>query len=305
MTDWLPFAEYSVGTHSGYVNIGDLPPLPFFVIRGAKDGPRLVVTAGIHASEYTGIESARRLAQTDPKSLGGMLVILPIVNMAGFWARSIYVNPLDGKNINRVFPGRADGSPSERLTHWIVENAMRGATAHIDLHCGDMNETLTPFVLFAKGDAKGEHMARLFGLPYAVASTARGHSYGAAYSIGVPSMLAEMDGNGLWTEPGVKGVLAGVQRIMADLGMIKRRGAKPAAPKILTMRVTTAPKSGFWHPAVKLRQRVKANQVVGTVSGILGEFKENIVAGHDGFIIYYATSLATNAGEALFGVAVK
>src|ERR1700733_4975161 len=78
--------------------------IPFGLVEGAAPGPCLVVTAGVHASEYCGIETAVRLMRTDPQTLRGTLLILPTLNVAGFKARSIYVMPEDGKNLNRMFP---------------------------------------------------------------------------------------------------------------------------------------------------------------------------------------------------------
>ena len=63
----------------------------------------------------------------------------------GVRGASIYINPLDGRNLNRVFPGDPAGTASERLARWIHDNVMKGSDAFIDMHCGDMNEALVPF----------------------------------------------------------------------------------------------------------------------------------------------------------------
>ena len=101
----------------GYIKVNDLNGyvlhLPVMVINGTKDGPVLCVTAGIHAMEYTGIETVTRLyAHLDPKNLRGAVIAVPIVNIPGFQARSAYINPIDGLNMNRIFPGDQEGSIS-------------------------------------------------------------------------------------------------------------------------------------------------------------------------------------------------
>ena len=81
--------------------------------------PFLSITAGIHGTEYASIEAALRLGRTlDPEEISGRVMILPIVNIPAFKKRTIYVGPHDQKNLNRVFPGRADGTFSESLA-WI------------------------------------------------------------------------------------------------------------------------------------------------------------------------------------------
>src|SRR5438309_10972164 len=98
----------------GWVGVPGVEPpweMPAFVIRGRQPGPTLAVTAGIHAAEYPGIASATRLARdVDPAALRGTLIVVSPVNRPGFYERSMYTNPLDGKNINRTFPGDLAGS---------------------------------------------------------------------------------------------------------------------------------------------------------------------------------------------------
>ena len=80
--------------------------LPMWLINGAGEGPTLVVTAGVHAAEYASIAAALDLGRSlDPATLCGRVIVVPVVDMPAFPARSIYVCPLDGKNPNRVFPG--------------------------------------------------------------------------------------------------------------------------------------------------------------------------------------------------------
>ena len=124
---------------------------PFFSIVGAKRGPTFLVTAGIHAAEYTGIEAAIRLGRTiDPAEVRGTIVVVPLLNRPGFYERSIYVNPEDNDNMNRVFPGRPDGTWSERFAYHFLNDVIVGADYAIDLHAGDMIEDLVPFVGYSE-----------------------------------------------------------------------------------------------------------------------------------------------------------
>src|SRR3979409_572742 len=89
---------------------------PYIAIVGKVSGPTVLVTAGIHAAEYTGTLAAIRLGrEIDPARVHGILLVIPLLNRPGFYERSVYVNPEDGDNLNRVFPGDASGKWGERV----------------------------------------------------------------------------------------------------------------------------------------------------------------------------------------------
>ena len=95
---------------------GRLVELPIVVVHGVLPGARVAVTAGIHGAEYVSIAALREVAMSlDPARVRGSLVAVLTANPAAFAARTIYLNPMDGTNLNRVFPGKADGSPTQRL----------------------------------------------------------------------------------------------------------------------------------------------------------------------------------------------
>src|ERR1700745_2959444 len=91
---------------------------PYFAVVGREPGLTFLLTAGIHAAEYTGTLAALRLAKhLEPEHGKGTILIIPLFNLPGFFERSVYTNPEDGQNLNRAFPGRKDGSWSERFAH--------------------------------------------------------------------------------------------------------------------------------------------------------------------------------------------
>ena len=118
---------------------------PIFVVNGAQPGPTLAVTAGIHGAEFASIEAALQVGRAiTPERLAGRLIIVAVANMPAFLARAIYVCPLDGKNLNRVFPGQADGTAAEQIAFWLFENVIRQAGYYVDMHGGDLIEALVP-----------------------------------------------------------------------------------------------------------------------------------------------------------------
>ena len=345
--------------------------LPFTVIEGPTPGPVLLVTAGVHGSEFCSIEAALRLARLTPEELRGTLVVLPLLNPGGFRARSVYVMPEDGKNLNRMFPGRPDGSLSEQLAHWLVTAVYPQVDAYLDLHGGDLDESLAPFSLYPRigtaakirvpgagaphaeeppraasrstqglasfdtaamrplsagfshalrarepqaGSAQDEGgwsvraaskaLAAVFGLPVAVEAGGEGYTINAAGQLGIPSVIAEVGGNGLWDEVGVAALTDGAFRVMRHLGMIDREvpPAPGPAPRFVTMWVPPAPVTGLWYPAVDIEETVAVGALLGEIRDVFGEVLARVRSERAGAILYRLTSLSVNAGEALLGV---
>ena len=288
----------------GFVQPLDGIDIPFTVIEGTTPGPCLVVTAGVHASEFCSIEAAVRLQQTKPDDLKGTLVILPILNVQGFKKRSIYVMPEDGKNLNRMFPGDPAGTLSQRLAHWLVTAVFPQADAYLDLHGGDLDESLLPFTIYPRHSEASKALAVAFGLPIAIASEGKTHSISGAADLGVPSLLPEMSGNGLWSDDSVGELTAGIERVMKHLGMLDREvpPAPQASPSFVTMWVPTAASDGLWYSAVEVGDVVAAGDLLGEIKDVFGAVLSTVLSDKSGTVVYRMTSLGVNFGEALLGV---
>ena len=288
----------------GYVQPLEGIDIPFTIIEGTTPGPVLLVTAGVHASEFCSIEAAVRLQQTRPEEIKGTLVILPILNVQGFRKRSIYIMPEDGKNLNRMFPGKPDGTLSERFAHWLVSAVFPHADCYLDLHGGDLDEALMPFTIYPRRSDASRALAVAFGLPIAIASDGKSHSISGAADLGIPSLLPEMSGNGLWGDDSVGELSAGIERIMKHLGMIERavKLAPQAIPAFVTMWVPTAAVTGLWYSAVEVGATVTAGQTLGQIKDPFGTVLATVSSEKPGTVVYRMTSLSVNAGEALLGV---
>jgi len=283
--------------------------LHMWLVNGAKDGPTLLVTAGVHAAEYASIAAALDLGRMlDPHVLAGRVVVIPVLNEAGFGARSIYVSPLDNKNLNRVFPGNANGTASEQVADWVFRNAMKGCDYYIDLHGGDLIEALVPFtIVFRSGnekvDAASFEIAKAFGIHYLVRSETPGSAYAAATKAGIASILAEAGGQGIWPPADVARLGGGVDRVMRHLRMIP--GPEPATAshtlldRFLWLR---SEHDGFWYPSVAVGDAVKERQELGRVTDHEGRVLQSAVSPADGSVLFLVTSLAINKGDPFLAV---
>jgi predicted deacylase len=285
--------------------------VPVAIIHGSRPGPRVAVTAGIHGAEYVSIAALREVALgLDPTSVTGSLVAVLTASPVAFASRTIYVNPLDGLNVNRQFPGDPLGSPSQRLAHWLTTAVIAGSDAYVDMHCGDMNEALVSFTGIEETadpsvDARSRELAEAYGLRYLLIGPSPGTTTTTAAALGIPAVLAEVGGQGRWPAEDVALHAAGFRRVLQAAGLVDTAPAAPAhqTEALATeawMRATT---SGYWHPAVAVGDRVAAGTVVGDVQDAFGSVLERPVAPIDGVVIFLVTSLAMNAGDPLLALA--
>lgn len=283
---------------------------PLFLLNGAHAGPTVVITAGIHGAEYTSIETAYRLArEIDPAGVHGRLVVAPIASMTAFRRRAIYICPPDDKNLNRLFPGDPAGSFAQQLAHWLFDNLVRHADAFIDLHGGDLNEALTPFsIIYRSGraelDAQSLALAQAFGLPYIVESVRGGSTYAAAVDAGIPAMLAEVGGQGLWPPAHVQQMVNGAYRALAHLGLLEAVEVPPAPPThVLGEMVWLRSRhDGLFYPAVSVGEQVQEGQTLGRIADYLGQVVEEVKAPASGPVLFLVTTLAMNNDDPLLAV---
>src|SRR6187402_78491 len=208
--------------------------VPVAIVHGSRPGPRVSVTAGIHGAEYVSIAALREVVLgLDPSAVAGSLVAVLTASPAAFAARSIYVNPLDGLNLNRQFPGDAHGSASQRLAHWLAAEVIAGSDAFIDMHCGDMNEALVSFTGFEETgdgavDARSRELAEAYGLRYLLIGPSPGTTTTAAATLGIPAVLGEVGGQGRWPAEDVALHAAGFRRLLRAAGVLTDAPDEPA-----------------------------------------------------------------------------
>src|ERR1700687_2183763 len=148
--------------------------IPVTTIRGTGAGPVLALIAGNHGYEYPPILALQKLRNLiDPEKLSGTIIMVHVANTPSFLGRTVYFSPVDGKNLNRFYPGRKDGTVSERIAYAITTEVIEKADYVLDLHCGDGNESLRPYVYqTVTGNQKmDDAMARLalaFGIDHIV-----------------------------------------------------------------------------------------------------------------------------------------
>jgi predicted deacylase len=290
---------------------------PYVAVNGAQSGPAVLVTGGIHGSEYPSIDAVVRLgAALDPKTVKGQVLCLPVMNPSAFWERTAYVSPIDNLNLNRVFPGKAKGSFSERLAYQLVEKAIRGADAYIDMHGGDVPEALVPFNIYhetgnAEVDAKSRQMAEVFGAPAVIAQRSHdapvsGLAYATAAGLGVPAMIAEDGGAGQYDSAIAERMLGGLENVLRSLEVIPGSLRNPPPPRRFgRFAWVRTREAGFFRPAIKVGDEVAAGQNLGSLVDFHGRVIERLAAPDNGQILFMLVSPAIAKNGLVCGVGVE
>jgi predicted deacylase len=288
--------------------------VPITIIRGRQSGPTLALVAGTHGSEVAPIIALQRLRQSlDPAQLRGTLLLVHVANMPSFLGRTIYYSPIDGKNLNRVYPGRAAGTTSERIAHVITSEIIDRSDFLVDMHAGDGNESLRPYTYWSKlgidarVDSISRDMALAWGHERIVVDTDRPrdpaasvYTQNTAQVRGKPAITTETGWLGIPEAQMVDLNVRAATRLLRYLRMLPGPVELVRSPIWLERtEVLRSPETGVWHAAVERGQTIAANALLGTLTDFFGNTVAEIRAPFAGEVLYIVGTPAMNKGEPL------
>lgn len=294
--------------------------IPVTIVHGAKPGPVLAIIAGVHGSETTPIVALQRLvSQLDPARLSGTVVAVHTANVPSFLGRTVYVSPVDGKNLNRQFPGRADGTQTERIAHVLTTEIISRADVVIDVHSGDANEDLRPWTgFYAKYGSpalieESRRMALAFGLDYIVEfpfvperAERTVYTGPTALARGKPSFDVEVGARGVLDETNLRTVVDGLMSVMRHLQMLPGQPARTRSPWFITERAfVSAPDDGMFFPDVRAGDHVTRGDRLGRLTDLYGRPQPDVLAPATGAVLVIIATPAINKGDTLAVVAVS
>lgn len=309
------------GRAFGHVKVGERTlsavTFPLSIIRSKQDGPVLLVTAGVHPSEYPGMEAAMRLMNgTQPEDLEqGTLIVVPIVNTVAFEAAEVNANPIDNLNLNRIFPGDPNGTISHQLARRLLEIAEK-ADYIVDLHGGDASESLRPFTIWHKTDNSEvdqitERMAQLFNTEaiWLMEDLAYGGTFlDQVAAMGKPAVISEAGKLGTYEESDIQVHVKGLENVMRYLGF---KEGEPEVTPGLEQKVYTefwsvfSTRGGIVYPYAKPGDQVTEGQVLGEIKNIHGEVLEELRSPADGVVRIHFPRRVVNSGAPVFRGWVK
>jgi len=301
--------------------------IPVTVIRGNKPGPTLAIVSGAHGTEYASIIAVEKLIENiSPSFLSGTLILVPLVNMPSFLQKVPHVNPVDNKSMNRFYPGNPNGTQTERALYSMTKEVVEKADNLIDLHGGDLDESLRPYSYWApmgdaKQDAISKDMVLAFGLDTIIISKDRPTDPNASRYLETtaslrhkPSITAEAGHAGTVETDDVNALVNGCLGVMSYLKMISgwptQAGvawvgiAKPVQNPVWIERVDTISSTtdGIFYPLVKRGSYVQQGMKIGYVTDWYGNTVYEAVAPSSGVILYICAVPSMKKGDTIANV---
>lgn len=292
--------------------------IPVIVVHGARPGPVLAIVSGAHGTEYASIIAVEKLiGRLDPAEISGTVILVPLVNRASFDQKVVHVNPVDGKSMNRFYPGRPDGTQTERASYLITKEVVDKCDHLIDLHGGDLDESLRPYSYWTvtgreDQDRISREMVLAFGLDHIIVSADRPKDPAAsrylentASTRGKPSLTAEAGHAGTVEPEDVAALVDGCLGVMRYLKMLPGTPATVKKPVwIDSVATVTSDQPGIFYPLVKRGAVVAKDAPIGTVTDLFGQTLLEAKAPTAGVVLYICSVPTMTKGGTIANIGV-
>ena len=292
--------------------------IPVAVVHGAKTGPVLALVSGAHGTEYASIIALEKLInQLNPAEISGTVIIVPLVNIQSFEQKVPHVNPVDHKSMNRMYPGRMDGTQTDRASFLITRQVVEQCDHLIDLHGGDLDESLRPYSYWTRtGNEKQDQVSRemvlAFGLDHIIISTDRPKDPQAARYLentattrGKPSITVEAGHAGTVEAEDVGALVNGCLNVMRYLKMLPGAAPMVEHPVWIEKVVTLASEqTGIFYPLVRRGTYVEQGMKVGYVTDYVGKLTFEAHAPASGIVLYICAVPSMTKGATIANVGV-
>jgi len=307
---------------SGNLRVPDGPDgttsIPVTVVHGAKPGPTLALCAGIHGSEYAPVIALQRFrSEIDPAKLSGVLILVHVANPPSFFGRSVYYSPADHKNPNTTFPGKPDGTMTERIAFVLTNEIVERTDYLVDIHAGEANEALVPYVAYDAGASDpaivhtSEGMAVAFGFPIIKRLSGRPRNPAASGSLsntgvihGKPTIGIESGELGERDGEAVSRIDRGIWSLLRHLGMVEGSPSPSDHPLYVEDDISIRSSSdGIFYPAVERGVLVNQGALLGYITDLFGHRISDIRAPFRGVVLYLLAAPPISKGEIFVSMA--
>ena len=295
--------------------------IPVVVVHGSKPGPVLALVSGAHGTEYASIIALEKLiGLLDPAQVSGTVIVVPLVNIPSFEQKIAHVNPVDGKSMNRMYPGKLDGTQTDRASYLITKQVVEQCDHLIDLHGGDLDESLRAYSYWTKtGDEKQDAVSRemvlAFGLDHIIISADRPKDPNAsrylentATTRRKPSITVEAGHAGTVDPEDVSALVDGCLNVMRYLKMLPG-SPTPIEHPVWIEKIATVPseQTGIFYPLVKRGTYVEQGMKIGYVTDYVGKTIFEARAPVAGVVLFIRAVPSMTKGETVanIGVAAK
>lgn len=291
--------------------------MPLTIIYGKEKGPVFTIIAGIHGFEYPPITAVQELIkEIDPKKLKGTLIVVPIANVGSFYKRTPFVNPSDHKNLNNAFPGSESGTITGQIANYITKNIIPNSDVFLDIHAGDANEDLLPFVCYynntseEKNTLMSHKLSEISGInhivsyPYTITKTEPAkYAFKQASQNGKTALSIEAGKLGNMQTESVHLIKKAVYNMLNYMEMYNKGTTpvkNPSAVYLNNQEYVKAELAGIFHSNLKSGDYIKKEDKIGFISDEFGKVLIEIKSPATGVILYKIGTPPVNKGETVF-----
>ncbi|WP_273566690.1 succinylglutamate desuccinylase/aspartoacylase family protein [Maribacter halichondriae] len=289
--------------------------MPIIVIKGKKEGPVFTMVAGVHGFEYPPIVATQELMkEIDMNNLSGTLIIIPIANTGSFYSRTPFMNPQDKVNLNGAFPGKSDGSVTQKIAHFITTNIIPVSDVFLDIHGGDASEDLLPFICYYNNEnypeqtKKAKELSEISGFEYVVSyaytlkkDDPAKYVFKQACQDGKVALSIESGKLGNVQEEAVALVKTGVYNMLNTMNMYPKNIMAPDQKliRLNNQKYIDADASGIFYSTYKAGDAVQKGDTVGHITNEFGTKISEFKAPVSGVILYKISTPPVNVDDTL------
>jgi predicted deacylase len=271
------------------------------VFKSKQEGPTLLITGGVHGDEINGVEIVRRMIQSPllKRLKMGTVIAIPLVNVYGFinFSRDFP----DGKDVNRSFPGTKNGSLASRIAYTFTTKILAHANYCIDFHTGGRSIYNYPQVRYDKKDSASKQLAEVFSTPFLIESSHIANSFRkTAFQKQIPTIVYEGGESSRIDEFSISEALKGIERVLSNLGMIKKTESHSSTIMLQDKTWVRANKSGIFIAEKYAGNYVEKGEVLGSVTDPNNTYHSKVKAKVAGYIFAHNNNPVVNKGDALF-----
>lgn len=279
---------------------GEWVNLPILMVIGAEDGPVILADACSHGDEHEGAEGIIKAYHAlNPAVMKGSFIGVPVVNLEAFTSMRRYGEadfvPVD---LNRAYPGKAQGSLTQSVGNYHFKNLVENADALITIHGGGNHLYLEPITLYQNYNdeisAKSKEMAKAFGFDAlwqnSICIKENGIMDELAYLSGVPAITPEIGGQSTRVEhrdEHIEKTKNGIFNVLRLWNVLDEEVETSQTQYHVDVEYLYCTHGGFTHPQKKGGERVKKGETLAIITNVFGEEVDRLLAPFDGKVIGY------------------
>lgn len=299
--------------------LGNEGHLPISIVKGKTDGPVFTIVAGVHGFEYPPIVATQELMQEiKPEELSGTIIFIPIANTASFFTRTPFINPQDKTNLNGAFPGDSTGTITQKLAHFITKNIIPVSDVFLDIHGGDANEDLIPFVCYYNNKNKPEQTQRakelsetsgfkyVVSYPYTITDyDPAKYVFKQAVQDGKTALSIESGKLGNVQKEAVSLIKKGVYNMLNEMEMYnKGTGPNPNLIRLNNQTYIKSNEKGIFYSNYQAGNSVKKGDMIGYTTDEFGKTIKEYKAPASGVILYKISTPPVNVDDTLMCISI-